>query len=299
MASLTGTFVPGLAPAKPNVPYKKKIQRDRDDYAKTILGDEGPFTAIALFTIREGDGIQSVGTDPACSCIYSSSRSPKHLGEVTVEQGKASMRFVPELKATIKGHPVNAISGVPGEVAKFGAAEADNLSVMLSYNPARQSARLRIWDSNVTKEKTFAALSWFPMDPNYRVSANWIPFQTPKTITLPDSNGASREWKSSGSAEFSLNGQHFRLTPIDEPNSENPLFFVFGDSTNGRQTYGGGRFLYASAPAAGHVDLDFNLAINLLCAYNHRVFICPAPHSENCLATPISAGELTYSSPVS
>ena len=71
------------------------------------------------------------------------------------------------------------------------------------------------------------------------------------------------------------------------------LFVVFGDSTNGRETYGGGRFLYSALPKDGQVVLDFNKAYNPPCAFTPFA-TCPLPPRQNRLPIPIAAGEKSY-----
>lgn len=74
------------------------------------------------------------------------------------------------------------------------------------------------------------------------------------------------------------------------------LFLPFRDSSNGRGSYGGGRYLVdaikGADPGVGGdtVVLDFNFSYNPSCAYNDR-WVCPLALPENCLALPIPAGE--------
>jgi uncharacterized protein len=77
------------------------------------------------------------------------------------------------------------------------------------------------------------------------------------------------------------------LTPTLD---DGELFFVFRDRTAPKETYGGGRFLSASAPAGGTVVLDFNRAINPPCVFTPFA-TCPLPLPENVLPVRIEAGE--------
>jgi uncharacterized protein len=60
--------------------------------------------------------------------------------------------------------------------------------------------------------------------------AKFIPFDKPTTLSLPDSDGAQREYPSPGYVSFSMDGQTFTLQPIQ---SGDGLFFVFRDATTG------------------------------------------------------------------
>ena len=297
LASLGAYLLLETAAESEPLSSEREAERDRAEYSKEILGSTGPLTGIAFFRIPDGRGVSTIGSDSSCACVVPSSNGPAHLGELTVSGGKADLHFAPGVKATVKGISVNEIS-VSDKDSRMISAKVGELTVMLRYEPAKLQALLRIWDARVVKAKKFPDLKWFNYNPSYRIVADWVPFGAPKTVRLPDSNGESREWKSPGSAEFDVQGRRVRLTPIEEPNPETPLFFVFGDSTNGRQTYGGGRFLYAAAPNADRVVLEFNMAVNPMCAYNHRFFVCPSPHRDSRLEVPIPAGKQVYPSPV-
>ncbi len=76
------------------------------------------------------------------------------------------------------------------------------------------------------------------------------------------------------------------------------LFLPFRDATNGRETYGAGRYLLDSAKSAdlgpgrepGTLVLDFNFAFQPSCAFDPR-WACPLAPPENRLDLPIRAGE--------
>ena len=77
------------------------------------------------------------------------------------------------------------------------------------------------------------------------------------------------------------------------------LFLPFRDATNGRVSYGGGRYLYDTIKGADlgagseSVLLDFNFAYNPSCAYNDR-WVCPLSPPENWLPQAIRAGEKSF-----
>jgi uncharacterized protein (DUF1684 family) len=83
------------------------------------------------------------------------------------------------------------------------------------------------------------------------------------------------------------------------PEYSGGFFLPFRDATNGRGTYGGGRYLLDSAkgadlgsdPARGTVTLDFNFAYQPSCAFDPR-WSCPLSPLENRLDIEVRAGEL-------
>lgn len=76
------------------------------------------------------------------------------------------------------------------------------------------------------------------------------------------------------------------------------VFLPFRDATNGRQTYGAGRYLLDTAKgadlggdaASGSLVLDFNFAYQPSCAFDPR-WACPLAPPENRLDIAVEAGE--------
>ena len=87
---------------------------------------------------------------------------------------------------------------------------------------------------------------------------------------------------------FTLGGKKLILYPFSE---DEGLFIVFGDQSNGEETYPSGRFLYTDAPDRnGQVIVDFNKAYNPPCAFTPYA-TCPLPVRKNILPVRIKAGE--------
>ena len=69
------------------------------------------------------------------------------------------------------------------------------------------------------------------------------------------------------------------------------LLLVFGDETNGAETYGSGRFLFVQLrDDEGSVVLDFNRAFVPPCGFSAQ-YNCPLPPASNRFPLPIRAGE--------
>lgn len=150
---------------------------------------------------------------------------------------------------------------------------------------------VRVKDNNSVYRTSFTKLEWFPVDPSWRITAKYIPYDKPQTRSFDSQTGDKQEVKIPGVVEFSREGKTFRLAPVLE---EDELFFVFRDTTAGKSTYPAARFLYAKAPGkAGPVEIDFNKAYNPPCVFTPYA-TCPLPPRENRLPIPIKAGEKNY-----
>lgn len=142
----------------------------------------------------------------------------------------------------------------------------------------------------------FKGLSYFPVDYSYRTEARFIANPEPIAFRIQTSTEEKRLYIKSGRLEFSLHGNKYMLMTYQEAGPggrsepDSSLFVPFTDLTTGRECYGGGRYLDIKRPAGDMVIVDFNLAYNPYCAYNHK-YSCPLPPQENHLDVAIEAGE--------
>ncbi|MCC2547664.1 DUF1684 domain-containing protein [Hymenobacter sp. BT175] len=144
----------------------------------------------------------------------------------------------------------------------------------------------------------FDSLRYFRPSPDYRLDAKLEQFGKPDTIVLPMSDGKTEKYLRWGKASFTLPGQQAGqqlVLFLKADGRDSTLFVPFTDQTNGRETYGGGRYLDAALPEknATELTLDFNRAYNPFCAYNDS-YSCPVPPAENRLPVAIAAGEKSF-----
>jgi uncharacterized protein (DUF1684 family) len=164
----------------------------------------------------------------------------------------------------------------------------------------RREARfaLRIKDSHSAAITGFHELKWFPPDAVYQVTAKWIPYTPPRTISLATLVGTSYNQPVPGTAEFTLAGKIYRLEPVLEDPAVAKLFFILRDTTSSTTTYAACRFLYTGFPTngldkPGELVLDFNRLENPPCAYT-PFSTCPLPPAGNRLPIPLPVGEQRY-----
>src|SRR5262249_47992066 len=138
----------------------------------------------------------------------------------------------------------------------------------------------------------FPPLSYFPVEPEYRVPASLTVDRTNDVLELPTSRGERRPHNRVGKLSFTLKGRLLTLTAFVEVGQQdvNHLFVPFGDLTNGTETYPGGRYLELDRTPTGFYHLTLNRAFHPFCYYNPQ-YDCPYPPRENRLPIPIRAGE--------
>ena len=151
------------------------------------------------------------------------------------------------------------------------------------------SLRVRVRDADAPARASFRGLSWFPIDPTWRVEGTLT--DAPREQRIQLTGGEEELAQCPGPVTFSLAGATHRLTPYLRPGGE--LMFVFRDPTNADATCELCRYVYAAPPVDGRVGLDFNKATAPICAFVSAV-TCILPPPENRLSFRIEAGEKRY-----
>jgi uncharacterized protein len=159
----------------------------------------------------------------------------------------------------------------------------------------------RIWRTDSPANEAFEAIETYEYDPDLVFEGRFelvdeervIPFEHIKDA------GATRALPVSGDLVFERDGQEFRLAAFDTNYGDTAkLQLVFGDPTNGAESYGAGRFLFLDRPAAVGEDaeggipvtIDFNRATVPPCGFSNQMN-CPLPPLQNRLPFPVRAGE--------
>jgi uncharacterized protein (DUF1684 family) len=141
---------------------------------------------------------------------------------------------------------------------------------------------------------SFTGLSYWPIDAAYRVPAGLTENRSgpPVIIQLDTSTGPKRRMQKVGTLGFTLKQQTWQLTAFADlgTNDVSRLFVPFGDLTNNKETYGGGRYIELDRTPTGLYDLDFNRAYHPFCVFNPN-YECPVPPRENRLQVAIPVGE--------
>lgn len=92
---------------------------------------------------------------------------------------------------------------------------------------------------------------------------------------MATSTGDEQEYFHVGSVRFQVKNEEAVLQ-VYVTDSGTDYFLPFVDRTAPVETYGAGRYLEPEDLGGGHLQVDFNRAYNLYCAYNDR-WSCPLP----------------------
>ena len=151
--------------------------------------------------------------------------------------------------------------------------------------------------SPLTEEdfKTFTHLDFFPITDEFIIKAKFIRARKEKPFEMKTTTARLPIYKKYGELHFTFEGNEYKLNVyqnldlIKKEGYEDYLFLPFTDTTNGEETYIGGRYIDCRIQKELEWTIDFNKAYNPYCAYNYK-YSCPIVPIENDLPIAIKAG---------
>jgi uncharacterized protein (DUF1684 family) len=157
-------------------------------------------------------------------------------------------------------------------------------------------------DESPLKPKDFEAftgLDFFPINLNYYVEAEFIRTPNQPPFQMLTTTSKLKTYEKYAEVHFSLDGKDYSLNVYqshklrETEEFKNYLFLPFKDQTNGKESYGGGRYLSLWIPTADSITIDFNKAYNPYCVYN-TTYSCPLVPKANWMKAAIPAGVKSF-----
>jgi len=148
-------------------------------------------------------------------------------------------------------------------------------------------------------KQRFPGLSYFDYDPTLRFSLPVDYDVEPGNLEITLQDDGPLRLRRIGKVHFRVRNDELALTLFWIGGYGGGILLPFKDGTNGKETYGGGRYLLDTIKHAdlgsekGRLVIDFNYAYNPSCAYDPR-WHCPLAPAENNLPVRIAAGEKRY-----
>lgn len=182
----------------------------------------------------------------------------------------------------------------------FGV-KAQNYQALIQQHREEYKADFISNEHSPLNKKDLKHLRFYEADSAYKVMANLEILQDEKPFKIPTYAGTTANYIRYAKASFVLKGQPLTMTLYknialaNHSTYSDYLFIPFTDQTNGKETYGGGRYLdlRISNITDHKIEIDFNKAYNPYCAYSDG-YRCPIPPEENHLSFNITAGEKNY-----
>lgn len=288
---------PTCAPPRPTtslgaltpLEHAAEVAAWRADRDARLRSPDGWLSLVGLHWLVAGEN--HVGAHPANQVVLHGHEIPPRVGSLRVEDGL--VRLVPHegVEVLHAGKPVGEMMLEDDQDGHPTVLEIGTLRFHLIRRGDRIGVRVR--DVAAPARMRFDGIDHFPMDESWWIEGRLEPAAADATLEIHDITGAVYDDRTPGTFVFERGEATWRIAalPGDDDGS---LFLVFGDATNGTETYAGGRFLYTDPPDTnGRVVADFNLAYNPPCVFSDFA-TCPLPSAGNRLPLRIEAGELMY-----
>ncbi len=284
---------PAAAQGSPNLSapaagsYVQEVEDARKERNAGLKEENSWLTLVGLYWLDEGEN--RFGSSADNKVLFPEGKVPAVAGTFVRKGNAISIRVEPGVKITHDGQPVTAMDIRKDTDDKPTVLDLGSISFFVIQRGDRIGVRIKDKESPV--RTAFHGLDFYPVRPDWRVEARFEPYQPAKKVKIPNVLGQISEEDSPGAVVFARNGKTYRMDALGS--AEEGLFLIFADETNGKETYGAGRFLDAAPPKDGKVMVDFNIAYNPPCAFT-AFATCPLPPAQNRLALRVDAGEKKF-----
>ena len=270
-----------------NSSYIKSIEKWHAERLESLMKADGWLSLTGLFWLKQGKN--SFGGGRHNDIIFPGKDIPENIGVITWTESQLSAEFNTEV--LVDGSPAKrAVLKTDAE----GRPTKMSLGSLLWYVIRRgDQYGIRLKDSQSTTRLNFKGIERYPVNKKWKVEAVLQPYETPAKLAVPTVLGTTITPESAGRLQFLIGGKPFFLDPIGTFDDDE-WFIIFGDETNGDETYGGGRFLDIAKPdSSGKTIIDFNKAYNPPCVFTEFA-TCPLPPIQNRMKVLVTAGEKNY-----
>jgi uncharacterized protein (DUF1684 family) len=252
---------------------------------KALTAQNGWLNLAGLYWLKPGDN--SFGSAPNNQLVFKHKNMPVVLGKFKVAGTRVSFEFD------------KAVTKFPNdyseELVLFDPTNKTDTSVhfnqfMWSVIIREDKIGVRFRDLKNPALAAFKGNKRFAINQTWNLPAKLLP-PNPSGLFITNVLGQTTAEDYAGKISFEYQGKNYVLDAISEGPGD--LFVVFGDATNGINTYHTGRFMYVPRPDSnGNTFIDFNKAFNPPCAYTPYA-TCPIPPKQNILPFKVTAGELS------
>lgn len=274
---------------KPDSEYVKSIKEFHKERIERLKKPDSWLSLVGLYWLKEGEN--RFGSDGLNDIVFPSNLNSPNLGTFILRDSVVSVLINFNKKVYCNDTLVTSqimfsdLTDNPtilnlGSISWFAIQRGEKFGV-------------RVKDSEAPLLKEFTDIEMFEIDSTWKIPAEFIEYETPKEVLTPTAIGTFEKSEVLGYLAFTIGNQLFSVEPSA---SENGYFLVFGDKSNGEETYGAGRFLYIDKPDSDkQLYIDFNKAYNPPCVFT-KYATCPLPRKENNLNIKVLAGEKNFHS---
>lgn len=266
--------------------HKKDVEEWFVKRVDELKSHDGYLNLAGLFWLKEG--MNSFGSDSTNDAVFPAGKIAPKAGYFMVKGQNVTVIPTPG-SGLSEGVVFRPDSTLEIEMLHGPAMASGSLEWYIIRREEKMGIRLRDLESE--NVKNFKGIERYPVDYSWRVKARFEPATAGEMIDITNVLGQTFPEELTGRYVFELDGKEYRLEATGKGKE---LFICFGDATNGKETYGAGRFIYVPRPdSSGNVFIDFNKSYNPPCAFSDFA-TCPLPRKENVLPVAVLAGEKNF-----
>ncbi len=190
------------------------------------------------------------------------------------------------LRVSLKsGKLAVSLNGEPADAGLIQKSIVVDKDVDVAGQPTQVGANMMGWRIFVYNQqnpaaKRFTGVSYYPYDPEFKVTARFVPDTRLPPRVFRTSRGTDKQFYHAGDAVFTLKGKSVTLpfyAGSNKPEEIEDLAAFFTDDLTGKGAYAAGRYVdvagFGKFPAAS-ITIDFNYAYNPNCARSPH-YTCP------------------------
>lgn len=269
--------------------YTEEVNEWHQLRIDNLLGPEDWLKLAGLYKLEEGS--QSFGSDSTNDLVFPP-KAASSIGTINKEDTTITVHIDEDVLVTHDQDTVSKVTMIPGNARSGTVLKQGSLTWYLLDR--RGNYYIRLIDEQHPNLAAFDGIERFPVDQQWKVKAEFKPFDDPQPITVPDVLNEGMSDTLYGMLEFSIEDEEYSLAPLNHPEKDDKFFIIFGDKTNGESTYGGGRYIYIPTPNKNNITyIDFNKSYNPPCVFTDFA-TCPLPPPQNRLPIAIPAGEKMF-----
>lgn len=268
--------------------YLEEIKKWDQRRAERLKADDGWLNLVGRTWLKPGEN--KFGSAKDNDVVIESNKVPDYMGVFIFQDSTVTMKVNEGVEVLFDGTPVKEMVMIGDTQKDITVFQHGSIKWNLIVRNELYGIRFRDLESELVK--AFSGIERFPVNEDWKVSADFEAYNPPKKIFVPNVLGQIDEEPSPGAIVFTKENQIYRIDAID---AGDRLWLIFADGTSGEETYGGGRFLYtdSKADSTGKVIVDFNKAYNPPCVLT-KYATCPLPPKENYITLRVTAGEMMW-----
>src|ERR1700690_3070545 len=179
--------------------YREEVEHWRAERQKKLAAEDGWLTVVGLEWLKEGEN--RVGADLMSEVVLPPGSPPQRVAVIRLREGKAVLHPTPGVALTLNGKPAT----------ETALREDDDILAInrLKFYVIRRGDRtgIRLKDNDSATRKHFRGLTWYPVDPTWRIQAKFTAWTSPHSMGFHNTIGQEETEPSPGYAPFQKAGR--------------------------------------------------------------------------------------------